>query len=821
MYLPPWIRTRGQLFASRTHKSTRKALVAVHEFCPQRAYVELTVPNARAVTAASFTTISRDQGWADSTEASYTWFEVAVHRPGGNMSDIWPIGIQRNRAANPRFAKATTRWDIETSESRPAAWLRSLRPGDVIQIIPKAAFVGWVNIVSKASIKIEYQPAGEVHDITLRHTSTAIPAEYYRPFEHAGEQIRLLIVKPGSYDDAIQASFAYTSLASPANQQTTETDFDALSYCWGDSPDRVDIHFETENHAATGLIRLSASVGRALRRLRSQHRPLRIWIDAVCINQQDHKERSQQVSIMGDIYSRAKAVHIWLDEEDNPGHGAALRITRDIHNVQRRVCPGGGKCSCRGAKHFISSKDIDAIKERALSYYDIMLDVFRLHMDAASSLGASSIKDPASSTWELMQTLLEHPWFQRVWVVQEAILSRNATFVHCGKETINWDELLMIAESLELTDPPQLRGRIRMPTVWKTLGGTRNLLPLLDVFLAALDMKATDQRDKVFALLALSRETCQAIPPSLRPDYSKDPMNVMADFTRWCIGQYRSLDVFSFIHCHPTRAWQRTLGDCQSATTERPTPWPASTWAIGTEGVSSWSTMTLLRQFPQFRAAADTVPDEKLLEQDRGALVLRLRGYKLGTITSLQHLPEPLIDPPSTIPPDPTTPTATHFTSVFHRMFDPAGTSGLWAHPGTSSMVDLKRPPSHPPDTFFGDHLRAHHYVSATDQSGRIIPHSHLPLPCLHACYFAASDGSRGLCPWTVREGDVVAVLHGGRVPYVLRPALPTDRGREGGMEYYLVGECFVDRADVMDGGVVMSKGGDASDGEPLVFVLV
>jgi hypothetical protein len=122
-------------------------------------------------------------------------------------------------------------------------------------------------------------------------------------------------------------------------------------------------------------------------------------------------------------------------------------------------------------------------------------------------------------------------------------------------------------------------------------GDGRKSLTILQVFLAALDMKATDPRDKLYALLVFGEETRLVIPPALRLDYTKPLPNVMADFTRWWIQQYRSLDTLSFIHCHPARAWHRTLSDL-SARADLPIPRP--TWAMVTEGFPSWSSMTLL-----------------------------------------------------------------------------------------------------------------------------------------------------------------------------------------------------------------------------------
>ena len=89
---------------------------------------------------------------------------------------------------------------------------------------------------------------------------------------------------------------------------------------------------------------------------------------------------------------------------------------------------------------------------------------------------------------------------------------------------------------------------------------------------------------------------------------------------------------------------------------------------------------------------------------------------------------------------------------------------------------------------------------------------------CIDECFFVASDGSSGLCPGTVREGDVVALLHGGKVPYMLRPVGLSQEHDDGRGRYWLVGECFVDGSAVMNGEVMRERMGG---GEPRVFVVV
>ena len=54
------------------------------------------------------------------------------------------------------------------------------------------------------------------------------------------------------------------------------------------------------------------NLGNFLGRASSLCRPRPIWIDAVCINQNDDLEKSGQIPLMGEIYSKAAEVLVWL-----------------------------------------------------------------------------------------------------------------------------------------------------------------------------------------------------------------------------------------------------------------------------------------------------------------------------------------------------------------------------------------------------------------------------------------------------------------------------------------------------------------------------
>ena len=124
--------------------------------------------------------------------------------------------------------------------------------------------------------------------------------------------IRVVHVKRHKCNGLIQCTIRRTNLSSG---------YIALSYVWG-SPDKQELillnnrpHLVHRNlhqflsYASTDLVDKS------------------IWIDAICINQQDTNEKNHQVQMMSRIYSKAKAVLAWLGS----GLGEADRILRQLN----------------------------------------------------------------------------------------------------------------------------------------------------------------------------------------------------------------------------------------------------------------------------------------------------------------------------------------------------------------------------------------------------------------------------------------------------------------------------------------------------------
>ena len=81
----------------------------------------------------------------------------------------------------------------------------------------------------------------------------------------------------------------------------------------------------TQSKSMASLCHLGSSLYYALHHLRQPDQSRYLWIDAICINQEDLDERSQQVGLMRQIYSQASHVVVWLGPEaDDSPVGMAL-----------------------------------------------------------------------------------------------------------------------------------------------------------------------------------------------------------------------------------------------------------------------------------------------------------------------------------------------------------------------------------------------------------------------------------------------------------------------------------------------------------------
>jgi hypothetical protein len=294
----------------------------------------------------------------------------------------------------------------------------------------------------------------------------------YQPLDIKRNQIRLLELHPGLPDTPIRCSLKTVTLSELPR-------YDALSYEWGEPA--------TEQIMLDGMpIEVRENLFAALWHLRSESKTMVLWIDAVCINQEDVVERGAQVSMMGEIYSHAVQVRVWL--------GRGSKDTQEAFALAHEIS---------------ELLDIDSI----------------LTQEQKGVLGRSQ------SSWVALSGIFSASYWSRVWIIQEFLLARDVV-VHCGKNRINWTYLDAILHQFQeqLYNPESPESRYSIPPfpAERVNAGRRSgaqsecLMRLLQLFAIS---KSTDPRDKVYALIGISFDARDNIVV----DYTKNLEEVKRD----------------------------------------------------------------------------------------------------------------------------------------------------------------------------------------------------------------------------------------------------------------------------------------------------
>ncbi|RAH58738.1 hypothetical protein BO85DRAFT_458882 [Aspergillus piperis CBS 112811] len=124
----------------------------------------------------------------------------------------------------------------------------------------------------------------------------------YNKLDPSAKQIRLLTIFPDENDENLVRASLHTASLNDA------CDFEALSYVWGDTSVTVDISVDD------CIVGVTANLHAFLWGLRQPNSERMVWVDYVCINQNDISERNSQVVLMYQIYSTARSVVAWLGD---------------------------------------------------------------------------------------------------------------------------------------------------------------------------------------------------------------------------------------------------------------------------------------------------------------------------------------------------------------------------------------------------------------------------------------------------------------------------------------------------------------------------
>lgn len=147
-----------------------------------------------------------------------------------------------------------------------------------------------------------------------------MPSQYrHRPLS-SPRSIRTLECKKRAGSTTNLDGFDFGLLEGSLDDSTT---FYALSYAWGEATPTDSILCEEANMPIT------ANCAAALKHILPKFKSCNIWVDSICIDQTCILERNQQVALMGEIYSSAQEVLIWLGDGNEMSH----RIHQQLESI--------------------------------------------------------------------------------------------------------------------------------------------------------------------------------------------------------------------------------------------------------------------------------------------------------------------------------------------------------------------------------------------------------------------------------------------------------------------------------------------------------
>ncbi|KAL8784527.1 MAG: hypothetical protein Q9195_009004 [Heterodermia aff. obscurata] len=465
------------------------------------------------------------------------------------------------------------------------------------------------------------------------------------------------------------------------------------------------------------------------------------WIDAICINQDDLDEKSQQIPRMKEIYQNARMVVAEL-----------------------------------GSASFSEEVVFDKMPELSLTMLDWVEEAAKTRDNNLENakLPFELIDEYDDAFWRGLSKIFDHPWWERVWVLQEATAGRqDRTLIQYGSKAISLNEAISNGVAVDIYNAKQIqegshRSQIPLQNIqkmamiykWRQDGTT---IPLLGVLEVMSGLQATDTRDLVFAALNIASDIGIS---EIQPTYKMSVAEV-----------FRNVAVHHLLH---TADPLRVLSHCGN------TLEPLNSGSEWPSWVPPWQHEFVTRILPRV-VTKDGIKCPSynpfgLTEHLAGKDCIEVEGDSLKLhgicIDSLHSVSNIIVEKAST-----------HYDQTISNWLpeDPDNFyfTGETKHQAVRRTVvaDL----SYSPDR--EEELRGN--ISST-----------LPVTVIDSLQFAkytqmrrlayTKNGYMALVSHHAREGDFVYALYGGHVLYVLRPKDDN---------FVLVGECYVH--GLMDGEIL------------------
>ena len=416
----------------------------------------------------------------------------------------------------------------------------------------------------------------------------------YPPLHPDTRSIRLVRLLPAPAPDTrIKCQFTLVYLGEGAK-------YDAVSYFWGTEGRIRPIELGDQNQ----VFMVSPAVEDILLRLRDPQKERLLWLDLVCIDQSNKDEKDRQVKRMKDIFAEAQTVIASLGPHIVPSKSRLQEM--DVVNPHR---------------------------------FDKALNLVTSMWSAMSSL--TNVPLSHSDERDLLD-LLNSPWFERVWVVQEVAVARRLVVV-CGTREVEGKYFGRLHK--------RILSRVRRGALQRRLTELGPLLSymsaessqqqkpeLLSLLQTFRPWKASVPHDKIYALLGLSADGPDAA--QLAPNYRLSVEVLYQRVVEYMVSRYKSLTILTYATGNaPTSILPQSGGWTSWLRNRMNLPQGLPSWC------PDWREPYTYYKPPELLSSAYRIPNPvRMLNEARNRIdagsdydsgILRVSGFTIGTITSL------------------------------------------------------------------------------------------------------------------------------------------------------------------------------------------
>jgi hypothetical protein len=308
----------------------------------------------------------------------------------------------------------------------------------------------------------------------------------------------------------------------------TDPQYIAVSYTWGGQPrDHALQCSGVEVPVTRSCVDVLSSL---LKNIFKSGKGL-VWIDQLCVDQENLNERAEQVLLMKKIYAGAEIVVSWLDKLENLTCGLDIHgdeytpIATPPEDLSSEICESGPDADKSEAD------ETKALVQYLGAYSRTRLAEYRRGKPASLNDMPTSLR-----AWDHVIAIFSHHYFERRWIIQEIIAKpQHACLLIDHGRMLLWADiqgcaavLTMVEQGLANEMYPAIPSGVRTklstsPDTHRCIPRTFNIrdtkatgdgMTLLELLVECKMFKNTDERDRVFALNGLASDS-----HLLKPNY--------------------------------------------------------------------------------------------------------------------------------------------------------------------------------------------------------------------------------------------------------------------------------------------------------------